>query len=172
MDEKHWLENRLMDYFIEAMNKMHGVNFSIVLHRDRPDFIIKDETHSTNFGVEITHLFYDQDEAKDLMCHDNFSYSKVENIEHYIHILNLILAKKAEKAKGYLQDYELILLVGVTSALFNRDDFEMAQENILVPENQFSTICLVFFNQLNQNWEDLMFLKQEHLLINKPCLII
>ena len=170
MDEKHWLERSLIDYFIDAMNKMHSANFSVIIHRDRPDFIIEDKIQDKKFGVEITHLFYDKDEAKDLLGHDSTLSSKVENIEHYIHILNLILTKKAEKAKGYLHDFDLVLLVGITSTLFNRDDFEVAQEDILVPENQFSTICLVFFNELNQNWEDLMFIKHECLLLSEPYL--
>ncbi len=160
MNEKEWLEESLINYFIEAMNNMHNSNYSVIVHRDRPDFIVEDKQQSTKFGVEITHLYYDNEEAKELLGHEHMTYSKVENIEHYINILNKLLHKKVHKVEGYDQSFNLILLVGVTSPLFTRNDFENSREDIIVPENKFSVICLVFFNELNQNWEDLMFIKQ------------
>lgn len=160
MNEKEWLEESLINYFIEAMNNMHNSNYSVIVHRDRPDFIVEDKQQSKKFGVEITHLYYDKEEAKELLGHEHMTDSKVENIEHYIDILNKLLHKKAQKVEGYDQSFNLILLVGVTSPLFTRDDFENSREDIIVPENKFSVICLVFFNELNQDWEDLMFIKQ------------
>lgn len=161
MNEKLWLEESLINYFIEAMNKIHGSSLKVVIHRDRPDFIIEDTQLDKKFGVEVTNLYYDTEEAKELLGREHNSISKVENIEHYIYILNRLLSKKSEKAGGYDQNHNLILLIGVTSPLFNRDDFENSRDEILIPENKFSVICLVFFNELNQNWEDLMFIKQE-----------
>lgn len=160
MNEKEWLEESLIDYFIQAMNNMHKSNYQVVIHRDRPDFIIVEKFQNKKFGVEVTHLFYDPEEAKQLLGHQHLLDSKVENIEHYINILNKLLAKKTEKANGYDQSYDLVLLVGITSPLFTRDDFENSREDIIIPQSKFAIICLVFFNELNQNWEDLMFIKQ------------
>ncbi|HBY19413.1 MAG TPA: hypothetical protein DEG71_00050 [Clostridiales bacterium] len=161
MNEKEWLEKSLISYFIKAINNMHNTNYSITIHRDRPDFIIGDTLQNKNFGVEITHLFYDEEEAKELLGHVPMINSKVENIEHYINILNKLLNKKAHKAKAYDHSHELVLLVGITSPLFTWGDFENSREYIVIPQNDFSIICLVFFNEEHQNWEDLMFIKQE-----------
>lgn len=159
MNEKEWLEQSLINHFIEAMNNMHSSSYSVIVHRDRPDFLIKEMHQNKIFGVETTNLYYDQEEAKEILGHAHMVNSKVETIEHYINILNHLLCKKTEKAKGYDQNHELILLVGVTSPLFTRHDFENSKEDISIPENKYTIICLVFFNDLNQSWEDLMFIK-------------
>ncbi len=161
MNEKLWLEESLINYFIKAMNNMHNSCYAVVTHMDRPDFIIKDTLKNKKFGVEVTNLYYDSDEAKELLGHEHAPFYKVENIEHYIYILNELLEKKAQKANGYYQKYDLILLVGITSPLFTRNDFENARDEIIIPESKFAVICLVFFNELNQDWEDLMFIKLE-----------
>lgn len=159
MNEKQWLEKSLINYFMQAMNSMHNCCYMVVSHRDRPDFIIKENLSNKKFGVEVTHLYYDSEEAKELFGRGHLSIPKIETIEHYICILNKLLNKKFEKANGYYQSYDLILLIGITSSLFDRNDFENSREDIIISESKYSHICLVFFNELNQNWEDLMFLK-------------
>jgi len=161
MNEKLWLEESLMDYFIDSMNKMHGLSYSIVAHKDRPDFIIREKNQNKKFGVEVTNLYYDQEDAREIFGRGIITNSKVENIEHYVYILNQLLCKKAQKSKGYDPNLDLILLIGITSMLFDRNDFENSISDILLPESKFSIICLVFFNTLNKNWEDLMFIKHE-----------
>lgn len=166
MNEKLWLEKSLMDYFIDSMNKMHGLNYSIVTHTDRPDFIIKETNHMKKFGVEVTNLYYDPEDAREIFGRGMMTTSKVESIEHYVYILNQLLCKKAQKSKGYDPSLELILLIGITSMLFDRDDFENSIPDIFIPDSKFSMICLVFFNSLNKNWEDLMFIKQASPILN------
>lgn len=160
MNEKLWVEESLMNYFIDSMNKMHGLCYSIAVHKDRPDFIIEETKQNKIFGVEVTNLYYDNEDARELYGRGNMVNSKVENIEHYIYTLNQILCKKTVKAKGYDPNLDLILLIGITSLLFDRDDFENSIPDIFIPDNKFSVICLVFFNSYNKNWEDLMFIKQ------------
>jgi len=161
MTEKQWLEKSLMDYFIDSMNKMHGLYYSIVAHKDRPDFIVKEKKQNKKFGVEVTNLYYDSEDAREIFGRGIMTNSKVENIEHYVFILNQLLDKKAHKSKGYDPNLDLILLIGVTSMLFDRNDFENSIPDIFIPESKFSIICLVFFNNFNKNWEDLMFIKHE-----------
>lgn len=166
MTEKEWLESSLINYFIEALNNMHSLSCEVIVHRDRPDFIIEEKQNKLRYGVEVTHLFYDQEDAKDLLGHQSLNNSKFETIEHYINILNKLILQKSFKFSGYDHSHDLILLIGVTSPLFNRHDFEISREDIFIPSNNYSSICLVFSNDINKRWEDLMFLKQECKLFN------
>lgn len=160
MNEKSWLEESLIHYFIDSINKMHGSNYCVTVRRERPDFVIADKSQNKKFGVEVTNLYYDNEDAREIFGRGTIDNSKVEHIEHYVYILNKLLAKKSHKAKGYDPRLNLMLVIGITSMLFDRKDFESSIPDIIIPDNRFSVICLVFFNELNKNWEDLMFIKQ------------
>lgn len=166
MNEKQWLEESLINYFTSVINTIFNFSFFVVTHRDRPDFIIKEPYRNKIFGVEVTNLYYDEEDAKEILGRGNINHPKIETIEHYIYMLNKLLEKKSRKAEGYDQNHELILLIGITSQLFTREDFENSREDIIIPQNRYSIICLVFFNESNQNWEDLMFIKHESSIFN------
>ena len=67
MNEKEALEEAACLYFIDAYNKEHGTYFEIKEHRDKPDFLAGDHSTSETMGVEVTHLYYDSEEAKTLL---------------------------------------------------------------------------------------------------------
>lgn len=67
MNEKEALEEAACLYFIDSYNKAHGTHFEIKEHKDKPDFLVEDSSTSETMGVEVTHLYYDSEEAKMLL---------------------------------------------------------------------------------------------------------
>ena len=64
MGEKEDLELAACIYFINRYNQEHNTNLELVKHTDKPDFILSDAVTGERVGVEVTHLYYDENEAK------------------------------------------------------------------------------------------------------------
>ena len=159
MDEKKALEISAVKYFIAAFKKQNHIDYKIVQHQDRPDIIIEDRNTKKRLGVEVTHLFYDSQEARIILGRAKDQVHGPETIDQYILRLNQLLQQKADKAKGYQCNNDNILLVRVVSPVFDIDDFNASAEKIVVPVCLYKNIWLLFYDFDHNYWGILKLLK-------------
>lgn len=159
MNEKEALEEYAVQNFIEALREQTGISYKIIEHRDRPDLVIENEDTGERLGVEVTHLFYDSQEARIILGRAKEDFHEVEQIDLYIERLNKLLAQKAEKANGYDYKYNNILLVRVVSPVFDINDFDALSDKIKVPDCCYVNIWLLFYDFDHNYWGILKLLK-------------
>lgn len=152
VDEKWLLEESAAEALVEILNTQQGENFNIFQHTDRPDFVIENQKDGTRIGVEVTHLFYDSEEARLIFGRSPEHEHPPEYIEEYIRRLNVLLQQKSVKVKGYSHEYSLALLIRVVSPLFHMYDFEIYASSIVVPPSDFQIIWLLFYDFLEHRW--------------------
>lgn len=154
LDEKWLLEENAALALVEILNIQQGNNYKILMHEDRPDIVIENQTDGKRLGVEVTHLFYDSEEARYVFgrsSQQNFPPNP-QYIEEYVRRLNLLLQQKSEKAKGYNHDYPLALLIRVVSPLFHLCNFKVYADSVVVPSSDFDIIWLMFYDFEERRW--------------------
>lgn len=151
-DEKWLIEEGAAQSLVEVLNRRQGNNYRIVRHTDRPDIVIENGEDGSRLGVEVTHLFYDAEEARYVLGRSDSREHSPEYIEEYVRRLNALLLQKSEKAKGYSHEYPLALLIRVVSPLFHMCDFNAYTANIVIPPSDFRVIWLLFYNFIERRW--------------------
>lgn len=146
LDEKWLIEEGAAQALVDVLNRQYGKNYRIVRHTDRPDVVIENQADGKRLGVEVTHLFYDSEEARYVFGRSDDQDHSPEYIEEYVRRLNILLQQKSEKAKGYSHEYPLALLIRVVSPLFHMCDFDAYASNIVVPPSDFKIIWLLFYS--------------------------
>jgi len=159
MNQKVKLEQAALNYFVEAYNSLNSTHLQPKEHRDKPDFIAEDSDSNRTVGIEVTGLFYDEDEAKMLLGRSAKPIHSVMNSRELIMTLNKSLEDKAKKAQKYKFKDEMFLIVRVASPIFDQSTFDMFERDIIIPSSIFSEIWLVFYNSSKQAWDDLKRLK-------------
>ena len=162
MDEKWLLEQAAAEHFVAALNNMYATSYVVTEHSDRPDIVIKDLKTGDIIGTEVTHLFYDGAEAKELLGKSGENNNRPDNVIIVIKLiekLNELLEQKAQKTKGYNHNYKLSLLVRVASPIFGTDDFERFKHYIRVPVSEYCHIWLLFFDTNSEKWDLIKTLK-------------
>lgn len=152
LDEKWLMEESAALALVEIFNLQQGTYFEIVAHFDRPDVVIEDKKSGQRIGVEVTHLFYDDAEARMFLGRSRQENHPPEYIEEYINRLNGLLQQKAEKAKGYGHADPLALLIRVVSPVFHTHDFKVYASKIIVPASDFKYIWLLFYDFIAHRW--------------------
>lgn len=152
LDEKWLLEESAALSLIETLNLEQGASFQIVSHSDRPDIVIEEQQTGQRIGVEVTHLFYDAEEARILLGRAKMTNHPPEYIEEYVKRLNALLKQKAEKVKGYNHQYPLALLIRIVSPVFHTHDFDAYADRIIVPPSDFIYIWLLFYDVFDHRW--------------------
>jgi len=151
-DEKWLLEESAARALVATLNAHLGTAYEVVAHGDRPDIVIEDRQSGEKIGVEVTHLFYDQEEARMMLGRSQQLAHSPEYIDEYIRRLNALLRQKAVKAKGYCHDFPLALLIRVASPVFHTHDFRAYVGKIVVPPSDFLYIWLLFYDFRQQRW--------------------
>jgi hypothetical protein len=159
LDEKWLIEESAALALVELLNLQQGMKYEIVQHSDRPDMIIENQLDGSRLGVEVTHLFYDSDEARFILGRSQERFHSPEHIEEYISRLNALLQQKSEKAKGYNHEYPLALLIRVVSPLFHMLNYDTYESRIVVPTSDFKIIWLLFYDFLERRWTRLKRLR-------------
>ena len=159
LDEKWLIEESAALALVEILNLQHGMKYEIFKHADRPDIVIENQLDGTRLGVEVTHLFYDSDEARIILGRSHEHVHSPEYIEEYILRLNALLLQKSEKAKGYNHEYPLALLIRVVSPLFHIFNFNDYESRIVVPTSDYKIIWLLFYDFLERRWTQLKQLR-------------
>lgn len=156
MNEKLALESAACTYFVPSYNSIHKTAFQIHEHQDRPDFLLKDTDTGEKIGVEVMHLYYDAREAKMVLGRLSRQLHGVMTISQLIEKLNADLADKINSAANYDFAGKLILLIRVASPIFDRQDFDMYEDEIIVPQpNTLAEIWLLFWDQTTGTYSDL-----------------
>lgn len=141
-DEKLRLEEDAIDLFVNISRTDRGINYSIVAKQESPDFILADEFGNT-IGVEVTHIFYDSEEAKMLFGRSDKKTHELEKLENFIDELNTALKKKGEKGNNYDFDYPLSLLIKNASPFWGLRDIEHSLDKLQVPMGIYREIWLL-----------------------------
>lgn len=150
LEEKWVLEREAADAFIQAYNEQNTTHFELAKHTDKPDFIATEkDTHET-VGIEITHLFYDDEEAKLLLDRSKDNYLELVETGELIAVLNKRLVIKAEKGLQYTCDGPMFLVVRVASPLVHKSDIDAHEDLIHIPESPFEHIWLIFRDDVEQ----------------------
>lgn len=155
--EKKKLEEAACRYFLEAYNRKQDTHFKILKHGDRPDFVVQDG--GKTLGIEITHLYYGDEEAMELLGKLDKASPQVEIFPTLVENLNALLSDKSKQAKGYDVSRPVILVIRAASPVFNDEDFDQLEENIMVPESLFREIWLLARDDQTGNWAGLERLK-------------
>ena len=155
MSERENLELAACELFVPLLNELRSTTYAIAKHQDRPDFVIKDDSTESEIGVEVSHLFYDRKEAKMRLGRGEPKKPHgVMNSNTMIAELNHLLQKKASDALEYSFDGQLFLLIRVASVIYDKGDFEMYIEDIVVPCKPFVEIWLLAYaeNPVRKAW--------------------
>lgn len=152
LNEKWLIEEGAAQALVELLNSRQGKDYKIIQHTDRPDIVIENQQDGSRLGVEVTHLFYDSEEARSVFGRSHVQSHPPEYIEEYIRRLNLLLQQKSEKAKGYSHKDPLALLIRVVSPVFHMLDFETYASRIVVPASDFEMIWLLFYDFQVRSW--------------------
>lgn len=159
MNEKEALEEAACLYFIDSYNKAHGTHFEIKKHQDKPDFLMRNPDTGEMMGVEVTHLFYDSEEAKMLLGRSSLPLQPDKEKSFYALAgrLNDLLAKKVKVAVAYDFGYKIFLLVRVACPIFNKSHFEMCSDWIdLHSGNPFAEVWFLFYSESTDTFSDLL----------------
>lgn len=161
--EKKDLERQAIKQFIRIYNCNNEDKYRLLYMQERPDSVLEVKP-GQRLGMEITHLFYDSDEAKKLLGRAKEKQESTKSPEKLIDELNELIARKESKKKLYSTDYPISLLIRNMSPLYNMSDFIAASEHIYKPNHVFQD---VWFLAKGGSQEWLLYnLNRLHLLHN------
>ncbi len=155
--EKRRLEEAAGRYFLDAYNRKQGTHFKIIKHGDRPDLTAQDGDKI--LGIEITHLYYGDEEAMELLGKLDKTPPGVEIFPTLEQNLNALLEDKAKQVCGYDVSHPVILVIRVASPVYKDEDFGELEGKIFVPKNLFSEIWLLARDAETGSWAGLKRLK-------------
>lgn len=139
---KKKLEREAVDLFIGLYNQTADNRLRLLYQREKPDAVLMDSRRN-KLGLEITHLFYSEQEARQLFQREHHSIICVESIDTLIASLNQLVLRKEAKSAGYSSDYPLALLIRNLSSCFGWSDFNQAWDKIAAPSAAFTEIWLL-----------------------------
>jgi hypothetical protein len=148
--EKTLLEDYAINYMIEDYERQTGLKYKIISRQEGPDAII--EVNGNRMGLEITHLYYDRDEAKILLGRSEYKKHGLERFDRFIYELNELLQKKAIKSYTYNCDYPVSLLIRNCSPIFGLSDFRNSIEHISIPDNKYLNIWFLSRDDNDSLW--------------------
>ncbi|MHB8130477.1 MAG: hypothetical protein ACYDEX_15915 [Mobilitalea sp.] len=148
--EKALLEDYAINYFMEDFERETGLKSKVISRQEGPDAVI--EVNGTNIGFEITHLYYDRDEAKMLFGRSGSKQHGLERFDIFISELNELINKKAIKSYTYQCEYPISLLIRNGSPIFGLTDFKNAKDYILIPDNNYLNIWFLSRDDNDSRW--------------------
>ncbi len=139
---KKQLEREAVDLFIKLYNQSVSNRLRLLYQREKPDAVLMNNK-GDKLGLEITHLFYSEQEARQLFQREHRSILCVESIETLIESLNQLVLRKEAKSSGYSSDYPLALLIRNLSPSFGWSDFNEAWDQVRTPSLAFTEVWLL-----------------------------
>jgi len=151
--EKAGLEEAALAWFLCEYCKRKGIRYLPVEFPERPDTILE-APDGSRIGVEITHLYYDRQEAEMLLGRGRGVPHGLEMFSALLDKLHKLIRRKAEKASRYPCPYPVVLVVRVASPVFSGQDFETAKARgeIRVPEGAFHEVWLLAGHDRQPGW--------------------
>lgn len=149
-DEKSALEEAAIRIFIDIYNFNRKDDLKVIEKQECPDYILKNIKDEFT-GIEVTHLFYDSEEAKMLLGRSDREFHGLESSTHHIKTLNELLKQKDKKIDKYDVVYPVALLVRNASPVYGMSDFLKYKNEIYKPE-KYSHIWFVSKDGNNNEW--------------------
>jgi hypothetical protein len=137
--EKKALERSAVHSFIDIFNSNHAKKYRLLYLQEKPDAVLEDDRLG-KLGLEITHLFYDKEEAMAVLGKSEESGNGVQLLNVLIQELNDRIAEKEGKKSGYSEDYPVSLLIRNASTLYDMSDILRVKERIREPNGVFEDI--------------------------------
>lgn len=139
---KKMLEREAVTLFIKLYNQTADNRLRLLYQQEKPDAVLTD-SKGRKLGVEITHLFYSELEARQMFQQDYRSMLCVESFDNLLNTLNQLVLRKEAKSVGYSSAYPLALLIRNLSPSFGWSDFNQAWDKIREPSAAFTDIWLL-----------------------------
>ncbi|HEY0828343.1 MAG TPA: hypothetical protein VGE40_09630 [Bacilli bacterium] len=133
------LERDAARLFISIYNQTNINRFRLLYQQEKPDAVLQD-SRGHKLGVEITHLFYNESEARQLLKVPPQSFVCIETFDNLVEALNQLILRKEAKSQGYNHNYPLALLIRSLSNNFGWSDFNYAWDKVLKPSSAFTEI--------------------------------
>jgi hypothetical protein len=137
--EKRALERAAVKIMIEINNHNHDNKLRLLYQQEKPDAVLQD-SYRRKIGMEITHLFYDAEEAKRLLGRSIDNIQRLEVIEQMIEVLNNRIQIKESKIASYSTAYPISLIIRNLSSAFGMSHILQAKRLIYTPLGKFTNI--------------------------------
>lgn len=141
-EEKKALERAAIDIFIELYNCNNELPLKLLQQREKPDALLED-AEGGRLGLEVTHLFYDAEEARLMMSRSEMPLPDTEELSLFIQTINQRIRNKEEKFKDYAQDCPCALLIRNYSLVFGMSDVLRAKHELVKPGRHFTQVWLL-----------------------------
>jgi len=109
-DEKFALEEAAVNIFVDLYNFNRNDHLEVAERRECPDYILRN-IEGNFIGLEVTHLFYNPEEAKMRLGRSTKEMHGLENSTNIIETLNELLKQKEKKIDKYNAPFPIELLI-------------------------------------------------------------
>lgn len=158
--DKKKLERHAVDLFVDRFYNIFGAKYKILELRERPDALLETE-RGKKIGVEIAHLFRNQDEARFLLGKAEkieLYFELAENYEDHLIALNQLLKKKERVMGKYEVDFPIVLLIRSATPDLTYNKMKLLEEKLYIPKN-CEDIWLLLDDDKEHDWRSLVKLK-------------
>ncbi|MDQ0903764.1 MULTISPECIES: hypothetical protein [unclassified Paenibacillus] len=140
--EKKAMELTAIDIFIELYNRNNNISLRMLRQQEKPDALLED-IRQNRTGLEVTHLFYDTEEARLMLSRSELTKPGAEVLDTFINVINDRIRNKEEKFKGYSHEHPCMLLIRNVSLLFGMSDVLGKKHKLVLPRGQFTDVWLL-----------------------------
>jgi hypothetical protein len=140
--EKRALERAAVKMMVDIYNRNHDNKLRLLYQQEKPDAVLQD-AYRRKLGMEITHLFYDAEEAKRLLGRSPDHIQRLEVIEQLIQVLNTRIQIKEHKITTYSTAFPIGLTIRNLSSAFGMSHILQAKASIYKPQGKFTNIWLL-----------------------------
>ncbi|MFC0214129.1 hypothetical protein ACFFK0_17005 [Paenibacillus chartarius] len=145
MSEQHFREKKLLErtairIFLQRHNERYEPAMRLLYQQERPDAVLENTKTRGKIGLEITHLFYDEYEAKMVLGRQATMQCEIGGLDKLIGELNERIRVKEGKFAAYSHDYPLSLLIRNASPAFRLTDILERKELICKSAGLFEHI--------------------------------
>jgi len=94
-------QEAILERFLSAYEKMFAVRLIQGSRRERPDYEVGDPLSNECFGLEVTGVYQDEEEAK-IQYGEIKDWVKITgSLDSLVDAINNVIAKKAKKSNSY-----------------------------------------------------------------------
>lgn len=141
--EKRRLEREAIQLFISLNNARCDDQVRLLYQRERPDAVLENTHNRGQLGVEITHLYYNECEAKRLLGRSDQEDCGPESFEQLLVELNSRIVRKETNFASVTLDYPISLLIRNASTMYGLTHFIANAELMVRSRYVFQDIWLL-----------------------------
>lgn len=141
--EKRRLEREAVKLFISLYNDRCEGRVRLLYQRERPDAVLEDTRSRGKIGVEITHLYFNECEAKQLLGRSNQEDCGPESFDQLLVELNGRIVRKESKFASVALEYPISLLIRNASPMYGLSQFIANADRMARSHHIFQAIWLL-----------------------------